>query len=120
MKGLRMRCHSWAAAGGAALIAQLWIAVPASASARFDAATRVFRLDGGQTTYAFGVNENGQLQSAYWGGRLADGDPLGPVKSVAGHSSFDLSASVTPQEFPAQGGGIFSEVALKVAYADGN
>ena len=115
-----MRFYSFSALASAALFAQLWIADPALASARFDAGTRVFRLDGGQVTYAFGINEAGQLQSAYWGGRLGDGDPLGPVKSVGGHSSFDLSASVTPQEFPAQGGGIFSEVALKVAYADGN
>ena len=28
----------------------------------------VFRLDGGNTTYAFGVNERGELQQVYWGG----------------------------------------------------
>ena len=27
----------------------------------------VFRLDGGNTTYAFGVNERGELQQIYWG-----------------------------------------------------
>ena len=29
-----------------------------------------FRLDGGPATYAFGVNERGELQALYWGGRL--------------------------------------------------
>ncbi|QWF14853.1 alpha-galactosidase [Lysobacter capsici] len=108
------------AAGGAAFIALCSLSDPAWASVGFDAQTRVFRLDGGQVTYAFGINDAGQLQAVHWGGRLAAGDPLGPVKALPGHASFDLSASVTPQEFPAQGGGIYSEVALKVAYADGN
>jgi hypothetical protein len=29
----------------------------------------VFRLDGGNTTYAFGANERGELQQIYWGGQ---------------------------------------------------
>lgn len=115
-----MRRPSLPAWAAAALAAQLWLAADAQAAASFDAATRVFRLDGGRVTYAFGVNEAGQLQTLHWGGRLADADPLGPAKSLPSHSSFDLSASITPQEFPAQGGGIFTEVALKIAYADGN
>lgn len=108
------------AAGGAAFIVLCSLPDLARASVGFDAQSRVFRLDGGQVTYAFGINEVGQLQAVHWGGRLAAGDPLGPVKALPGHASFDLSASVTPQEFPAQGGGIYSEVALKLAYADGN
>ncbi|UJB18788.1 MULTISPECIES: alpha-galactosidase [Lysobacter] len=115
-----MRSFLLRAAAGAALIALWSIADPALASVRYDAQTRVFRLDGGRVTYAFAINDAGQLQAVYFGGQLGDGDRLGPVKALPGHASFDLSASVTPQEFPAQGGGIFSEVALKVAYADGN
>ena len=30
---------------------------------------QVFRLDGGNSTYAFGVNEHGDLQPLYWGAR---------------------------------------------------
>ncbi|MGH8082135.1 MAG: glycoside hydrolase family 36 N-terminal domain-containing protein, partial [Lysobacter sp.] len=108
------------AVAGATFIALCGLPHAAAASVRFDPQTRMFRLDGGQVTYAFGINEAEQLQAMHWGGRLADGDRLGPLKSLPGHASFDLSASVTPQEFPAQGGGIYSEVALKVAYADGN
>ncbi|QWP76958.1 alpha-galactosidase [Lysobacter sp. K5869] len=115
-----MRRPSLPAWAWVALAAHALFVADARAAARFDAATRVFRLDGERVTYAFGINEAGQLQSLHWGGRLADGDPLGPAKSLPSHSSFDLSASITPQEFPAQGGGVFTEVALKVAYADGN
>ncbi len=91
----------------------------AGAAVRYDDRTKVFRLDGGGVTYAFGVNAQGQLQSLYWGGRLDDGDSPGPVASLRDHSSVDLSSSVTPQEFPSQGGGMFVEPALKVAYPDG-
>ncbi|QYC10652.1 alpha-galactosidase [Brevundimonas nasdae] len=91
----------------------------ASAFARYDSSTKVFRLDGGETTYAFGVNNQGQVQALYWGGRLADGDTPGTPISIRDHSSVDLSTSVTPQEFPAFGGGMFVEPALKVAFTDG-
>lgn len=114
-----MRIATLVASGLGLLIAQAGAIEAARAAAHYDARTRVFRLDGGQVTYAFGINPQGQLQSAYWGGRLADGDPLGPLAPLPDAASFDLSASVTPQEFPAQGGGVFSETALKVAYADG-
>ncbi|KAF1055375.1 MAG: Alpha-galactosidase AgaA [Stenotrophomonas maltophilia] len=101
----------WSAlAIGIALVA---LSAGAHAEARYDAATRTFRLDGGEVTYAFGINDKQQLQSAYWGGRVAAGDALGPQKARSDHSSFDLSASITPSEYPAFGGGVFSEVALK-------
>ena len=36
--------------------------------AHYDADTHVFTLSSPQVTYAFGVNERGELQSLYWGG----------------------------------------------------
>ena len=39
---------------------------------RFFQQSRVFRIDAGETTYAFGVNEKNELQTIYWGGRLSD------------------------------------------------
>lgn len=39
-------------------------------SVRFDPQSRIFRIDAGGMTYAFGVNEKSELQSIYWGGRL--------------------------------------------------
>jgi alpha-galactosidase len=91
----------------------------AGAAGSYDDKTQVFRLDGGDVTYAFGVNAKGQVQSLYWGGRLAAGDLLAAATPLPDHSSFELSTSVTPQEFPAQGGGMFVEPALKAAYPDG-
>ena len=91
----------------------------AVAAGLYDEKTKVFRLDGGDVTYAFGINAKGQAQALYWGGRLAPGDALAAATAVPDHSSFELSTSITPQEFPAQGGGMFVEPALKVAYPDG-
>jgi len=43
------------------------------APARFEPASKVFRLDGGAVSYVFGVNPRGELQQIYWGGRLGAG-----------------------------------------------
>lgn len=96
------------------------IAFPAlaHAEAHFDPAARMFRLDGGQVTYAFGVNSAGVLQSVYWGSRLAASDKL---EAVAPPDLFgmDPSSSITPQEYPGWGGILYTEPALKLAYPDG-
>jgi len=42
----------------------------------YDAKTQVFRIETTKSTYAFGVNAHGELQSIYWGGRLLESDPL--------------------------------------------
>jgi alpha-galactosidase len=86
----------------------------------YNSQTHVFRIDAARTTYAFGVNERGELQSLYWGGRLGDGDAIAEAHSVAEHASFDLSTSTTPQEFAGWGAGLFVEPALKVTFPDGN
>jgi len=87
---------------------------------RYDESTRVFELSTSQVTYAFGVNELGQLQSLYWGGRRASGDTLPAAKSDTGSASFDLPTGTTPQEYPAWGAALYSEPALKVSFPDGN
>jgi len=87
---------------------------------RYDGSTRVFELSTSQVTYAFGVNELGQLQSLYWGGRRAAGDTLPAAKSDAGSASFDLPTGTTPQEYPAWGAALYTEPALKVSFPDGN
>jgi alpha-galactosidase len=80
----------------------------------------VFRLDGGNTTYAFGVNERGELQQIYWGGRLGEHDVIDPAKSEDILSGFDSSYSNTPQEYAGWGAELYLEPALKVTFADGN
>jgi alpha-galactosidase len=82
--------------------------------------SKVFRLDGGNTTYAFGVNARGELQQMYWGGRLAADDHLPAPVPIREWVSFDSSYSNTPQEYTGWGAGLFVEPALKVTFADGN
>jgi alpha-galactosidase len=91
----------------------------ALAEARFDAPTKIFRLDGGQVTYAFKVNGAGIVQSVYWGKRLPDRAPLA-APELSGLSGFDGASNVVPQEYASQGGGLYSEPALKVTFPDGN
>ncbi len=86
----------------------------------YDEAAKVFRLDGGNVTYAFGVNPRGELQQLYWGGRLAPGDRIPAAVPAREWASFDSSYSNTPQEYAGWGAGLFMEPALKVTYADGN
>ena len=93
-------------------------AVPATVL--FDAPTQVFRIDAAQSTYVLGINEDGQVQTLYWGKRLAGTDHFPAAKASPGPSSFDLSTSATPQEFVGWGGGLFVEPDLKITSPDGN
>jgi len=86
----------------------------------FDAAARVFRLDGGKMTYAFGVNRRDELQAIYWGGRLGASDAFPQPVPKMEASSFDGSYTTTPQEYAGWGSGLFVEPALKITFADGN
>jgi alpha-galactosidase len=81
---------------------------------------RVFRLDGSDVTYVFGVNDKGQLQTIYWGKRLPASQTFAQPKPRAGSSSFDMSTNTTPQEFTGWGGGLYLEPDLKVTFPDGN
>jgi alpha-galactosidase len=92
----------------------------AAPAIRYDAARKMFRIDAGQVTYAFGVDPDGMLQTVYWGGRLATDDPLGPARVSPGHSSFDSPGSTSPQEYAGWGGRITVEPDLKAHFADGN
>jgi alpha-galactosidase len=81
---------------------------------------QIFRLDGGGSTYVFGVNERGELQTLYWGGRLGPTDKIPAAHSYVEWASFDSSYATTPQEYAGWGAGLFTEPALKVSFADGN
>ena len=94
--------------------------ITAFASAQTESAPQVFRLDGGNTTYAFGVNERGDLQALYWGGRLGAHDSVPSAHSFPELASFDPPNTTTPQEFAGWGGGLYTEPALKISFADGN
>ena len=93
-------------------------AQPADAS--FDVANKIFRLDAGRVSYVFGVNEKGELQQLYWGGRLGDTDSFPQARTISEWASFDIANTTTPQEYVGWGAGLFVEPALKVSFADGN
>ena len=88
-------------------------------SATVNKGTKVFRLDGGGVTYAFGVNGDGRLQTLYWGSALSTTDELAAPVAAPENSSNETSIMLTPFEFAAFGGGIMTEPALKVRFPDG-
>jgi Alpha-galactosidase len=95
-------------------------AAPEHATIRFDAATRVFRIDAADTTYVFGVNEHQQLQSLYWGKRLGTDDSFPAAKAMPEAAAFDPPISTTPHEYVGWGGGLYVEPDLKITFPDGN
>lgn len=109
-------------AGGAIAVAMLSPCFGQEGNARvtYDAATHVFRMDAAQVTYALGVNDRQQLQTIYWGQRLAPADRLSAAKSPRGWASFDLPATDTQHEFAGWGGGLYLEPDLKITFPDGN
>jgi len=90
------------------------------AASAFDAASKVFRLDGGNVSYVFGVNPRGELQQLYWGGKLAATDNFKQAVPLREAASFDSSYTTTPQEYAGWGAGLYVEPALKVTFAEGN
>jgi len=98
----------------------LLVLLAASAGVAQTASAQVFRLDGGNSTYAFGVNERGELQPLYWGGRIGARDSVPPAHSFPEKASFDSPYTTTPEEYAGWGAGLFTEPALKVTFADGN
>lgn len=96
------------------------IVAQAAGDIRFDPATKVFRIDGGGVTYAFGINNVGGLQSVFWGARLGREDGLPAAVAMPEAASFDSSYTTTTNEYAGWGGGLYVEPALKVSYPDGN
>jgi len=87
---------------------------------RFDRETQIFRIDAAGTSYVFGINEKKQLQTLYWGRRLAATDNFASAHSDGGLSAFDASVNTTPHEFQGWGEGLYLEPDLKITYPDGN
>jgi alpha-galactosidase len=103
-----------------ALLVTSAVASAQPAPVSFDSSTKVFRLDGGGSSYVFGVNARGELQQLYWGGRLGVLDAFAAAKPMPEWASFDSPYTNTPQEYAGWGGGLFMEPALKVTFPDGN
>jgi alpha-galactosidase len=115
-RGMDRACRLFAAV----MICFLMLVASARASVRYDEAAKVFRIDSGETSYVLGINELKQVQTLYWGARLAEGDTFKAAHSSRGSSAFDMSVNTTPQEFVAWGQGLFVEPDVKVTFPDGN
>ena len=87
---------------------------------RYDETAHIFRIDGAGVSYVFGVNQNEELQTLYWGKRLQPNDPIPPAHADGGTSAFDLPINATPQEFAGWGGGLIVVPDLKISFPDGN
>ena len=92
----------------------------AATQIHYDETAHTFRMDGAGVSYVFGVNQNGELQSLYWGKSLRPADPIPPARADAGTSAFDLAVNATPQEFAGWGGGLVVVPNLKITFPDGN
>src|SRR5258708_26854104 len=104
----------------ASISLSLALLVSGYCSAQSAPPAQVFRLDGGNVSYASGVNEHGELQAIYWGGRIGAHDSIASAHSNPEMASFDSPYTTTPQEYVSWGAGLFTEPALKITFADGN
>jgi alpha-galactosidase len=102
-----------------AVHAAAFAATPAT-TIRFDATSRIFRLDAAGMTYAFGINDQNELQPIYWGSAIAISDRLAAAAHNAGAASFDLPSTTTQNEYAGWGAELYPEPALKVTFPDGN
>src|SRR5689334_19984399 len=66
---------------------------------RFDESTKIFRLDAAKVTYAFGVDDKGQLQSLYWGPRLGASDHPPVAVAPAKGDAIDGDINRVRQEY---------------------
>jgi alpha-galactosidase len=89
-------------------------------SIQYSAEKKVWLLQAGEQSYAFGVNERGELQSIFWGAHVAGLDDLQAAKGRPDGASFDMSQTTTPQEYPGWGSELYTEPALKATFEDGN
>jgi alpha-galactosidase len=106
---------------GLFLLLSPWLAVPrAKADIDYFQDRKVWVLQARETTYAFGVNERGELQSIYWGQRIPRNEDFHSAQIGGEVASFDLSTTTTPQEYPGWGAEFYNEPALKATYANGN
>lgn len=80
---------------------------------------KIWALHTAHTTYVVGVNERGELQNLYWGGKLTHPQDLGTANSVPEWASFDGSETTTNDEYPGWGGRMYLDPSLKVTLADG-
>ena len=98
----------------------LGLNLAAQSAVREDTARKQWYVNAGRMTYAIGVNDQGMLQTLYWGPRLPAGATLPAAQMHPERASIDPAIATTPLEYPAWGEGLFTEAALKADSANGD
>ncbi|MGH9614707.1 MAG: alpha-galactosidase [Bryobacteraceae bacterium] len=80
---------------------------------------KVWVLQAGESTYAFGVNERNELQNIYWGKTIARDEDFAAAHTNPEWASFDGVPTTTPEEYPGWGGVLYIEPCVKVTLQDG-
>jgi alpha-galactosidase len=115
------RRNAWWPMAAVCVLAVSWPATAQStADIRYDETARTFRLEAADVSYVLGVNQEGELQSLYWGQRLRPADPIPAAQVNKGTSSFELPVNATPQEYVGWGGGLVVVPDVKITFPDGN
>jgi alpha-galactosidase len=87
---------------------------------QYSEAHRVWLITTAHSSYAMGVDEQGELQHLYWGGPLWRLEDVPAAMQMLEISSFDPHQMYENEEFPGWGGPRYYEPALKVTRADGD
>ena len=77
-------------------------------------------MTAGGSSYVVGVNEMKMLQTLYWGPTLGAGAMLPVAHGMKERASFDGPMDTTALEYPAWGGGLQFEPALKATSPNGD
>src|SRR5579863_7412047 len=86
---------------------------------QYSEARKVWLITTGRSSYAIGVDEQGQLQHLYWGGPLWRIEDLPPAIERKDISSFDPHQMLENEEYPGWGGPRYYEPSLKITRDDG-
>ena len=89
-------------------------------SVRYDASRKIWLLTTEHSSYAMGLNADGQLEHLYWGGPLWRLEDVPAAVSQHDISSFDPHQMLENEEFPGWGGPRFYEPAVKISRANGD
>src|SRR5690242_13960723 len=107
--------RSWAISAASFLILFPCIG-SAQSPVRFIEAKRIFVLDAGNSSYVFGINDKYMLQHIYWGKHVWRDDDFAAAQSLPEWAAFDLTTTITPQEYPGWGAGLSVEPSLKTTF----
>ncbi len=92
---------------------------PLSTGIHVDSSRRLWAMVTAQSTYAFGVTNDGLLMHLHWGPRLVSLADLPSAILKPERSSQEPALSQATEEYPPFGGLRYGETAAKVTFADG-